>query len=163
MATRRTVLKWGIAVPAAAVASPGLAAFGSQGADVGVDLLLVDRTHAVASDLVSRYPHIAVVEMVGDLFSSWQSNLRDKLASRPIDLAGVTTGHAAFCLAEVARDFGYELTHATEYDPGAGLEPLANRRAELDALDLNRPALTLWALSRNGIAFRSSETNTVSG
>ena len=156
MATRRTFVKASLAVPFVAAASPAISAF--QLSEVGetTELMLIDHELFPVDPLGGMVTSALRLGVPGDLYSFWQQTLRPRLGSGDICIAGITTGQSAFCLARVAEDYGYAITHSAPYGKTSGTSPLDITANELPGWQLNRPEPTLWRMSKISARYREA-------
>lgn len=156
MTTRRTFMQLGLVATGAATAGLLYPEAPSQMALQDVDLLVIDRSVTKTKYLARANASVPIIEIDGDMFSVWQTSIRERLVQKPIRVGGVTKGHSAFSLAQVAKDYGYELTHSSALEARRLVNPYGRDEHTLAPWDINRPAMTQWIMSKTGIAFRTT-------
>lgn len=152
MSTRRTFLKMNLAVVGASVLSP----LGASSAEVqsrSVDFFVFDQTIPDANSRAQQTSGLIALPAGRDLYPIWRDSLRDQLAASPKTVAGITSGEAAFCLAEAAKDYGYSIIQSDVFQPRAVFAPTRVRMTSLTPIELNRPVTVEWVMARTGASF----------
>ena len=154
MSTRRGFLKMNLALVGVAALNP--IANSDPAVQLRVlDLFVFDTEIPRAREIARRVSESEIVPAGGDLYSVWQGNLRSILCASDKTIAGVTTGEAAFCLSETARDFGYEIVQSEILEANSEFDPAIVKAVKLNSLELNRPRSVAWVMARTGVSFRS--------
>ena len=87
-----------------------------------------------------------------DVSAFWQEQLQPALTHDAILVTGITTGYAAFVVAELARDYGHELVYSS-FDLTKSSQ--TTDRLTLPATELNTARPVYWLLGSNGINFHA--------
>lgn len=138
MSTRRSFLKMNLAVVGAGILSP----IANSDMDVdtrSVDLIVFDRSIPEANALARRASGGVKLPTGKDLYPVWQDTLKQAIEASPKTIAGLTSGEAVFCLAELAKDYGYELIQSEVFSARDGFDPTLASKNRLTPLELNRP------------------------
>lgn len=119
MTTRRTILKTGIAVPAASLVGAALAPrVGHAGGDsLELERFVYDARFAEAFDIAQQVGRFDVLlsPVADDLMSLWYDELDVLWRETPRALAGVTMAEAAFVLETLAIDRGMRVVYRGEH------------------------------------------------
>ena len=120
MTTRRSVLKTGISLPAAALVAPMLAPMAARSAAAGtlaLERFVYDVRFAEPYDIAQHVEHLGVPlsPIADDLMTLWYDELDLLWKDSPQPLAGVTMVEAAFVLETLAMDRGMRLVFRADH------------------------------------------------
>ncbi|MEM9570400.1 MAG: hypothetical protein AAF996_02975 [Pseudomonadota bacterium] len=121
-----------------------------------VDLVVFDKQIPAANLLARRASGVTNLPTGKDLYPLWNGRLKAELQQSPKTVAGVTSGEAAFCLAEVAKDYGYELIQSEVLKARRHFDPTVVTKSQLSVFELNRPLPVAWVMAPSGVTFRSA-------
>jgi hypothetical protein len=143
MASRRDIVRGGVALAALAVAPFGATLAGTATearrtrATRNADLVIVDRAFREAERFALEAAALGldVQTFDGDVARVWMDTLEPRLRAGPLAVAGLTAPGTAFCLETLAR--GYGATPRTRHEHARGsvarFEPLLAAAARTDA------------------------------
>ncbi|MEM8936561.1 MAG: hypothetical protein AAGC77_09160 [Pseudomonadota bacterium] len=148
MTTRRTFLKVGAG--ATGFYSLG-GAFANPAPASSPDFIVLERSLLggdMAAHRIFGGAGATILQFDADPMRLWEQSILPAIAHAPVTIAGLTFGHAAFSLSEIARDYGLILTRSQALD--------SDQRETicLDAVSLNQPIQVAWTMEPKGIKFR---------
>jgi hypothetical protein len=142
MLTRRNFIN-SSAMSGLMLAALGSTAYATTRKSIPVYKVLVDQRYPGATDFGVEAASLgaATTVMHGDITDVWLRDLLPQWKTRPVAIAGMTSGVALYCLAELARDAGlravYVAEHVSETDgsmrhEAVGPDEMVARAGELE-------------------------------
>lgn len=119
MLTRRKFIESG-AMSGLMLAALGKAAYATTRQSIPIYKVLVDQRHAGATDFgieATRLGAATTPVLHGDITDIWSRDLLPQWKTRPVAIAGITSGVALYCLNELARDAGLRAVYVSEHVP----------------------------------------------
>ncbi len=152
MITRREFAQMS-AIGAGLMTLPAWAGEGAASRRIDYFLLEPDAHPRSARDWLSRRNFAMNVREIhhADLSAFW-FEMQPLLAGAPLVLAGLTSGHSAFLMAQLAQDYGYGMVAARRTrDPWS---PDSQGAGVLSPIELNTAQAVHWQMAKTGAAFR---------
>lgn len=166
MTTRREFAKAASAWAALMGAMPALGAAKASGRQDDFVDLVVWRTGlkhpAFASWAAPRARKL--VQTGDDLTHLWSAEIEPLVRRGQARIAGLTPGHSAFVLSELAQDHGHGLVwrlpaeHLAEHRLAKAPAVAANMEARFSAVEINTASPLFWMLGPTGIDFHAASS-----
>ena len=122
MLTRRKFIKSG-AMSGLMLAALGSTAYAATRRSIPLYKVLVDQRYPSATDFSVEAMSLGAATTVlhGDVTDIWFRDLCPQWKTRPVAIAGMTSGVALYCLTELARDAGLRAVYVAEHVSEAGV------------------------------------------
>ena len=156
MTTRREFTRFGALGSGVLSASPSMAHFSWSGAaGTRTDYAVLESNLDLELDIKrALIAHASsTIEINEDVGNFWIHSLLPSLSSKATFVAGITTGHSAFVIEELARDYGHSLVHSSHDLRLAAPERIRQRLLRPTELNTARPVY--WLLAAYGINFHN--------
>jgi hypothetical protein len=116
MLTRRNFIKSG-AMSGLALAALGSSAYATTRKSTPIYKVLVDQRYPGSADFGVEAMSLGAATTVlhGDITDIWFRDLFPQWKTRPVAIAGMTSGVALYCLTELARDAGLRAVYVAEH------------------------------------------------
>jgi hypothetical protein len=117
MLTRRNFIKSG-AMSGLMLAALGSTAYATTRESTSIYKVLVDQRYAGATDFGVESMSLGAATTTvlhGDITDIWFRDLFPRWKTRPVAIAGITSGVALYCLTELARDAGLRAVYVAEH------------------------------------------------
>lgn len=154
MVDRRTFMKTNMAAIAMFTASSNAFASISPSKGFADFLFLESRNDIAVPEMKSG---AKAVRFQSDPMEIWVNHCLPAIKKGGAVFSGITSGHAAFSLSEIARDYGYVIEKSVLLDRPDALKILNstnNASNLLGYIELNQPGYVVWVLRPGGISFR---------